>query len=213
MTPWLNWGLGLIFASRDGPTGGRIPEEWTAKWVPIADDDAEALARTDKLRAEVDEIQSDIGIVKPVEIRSWRVVDGKGGQVRSELDELLPEPTEDDIAAALAGEGAAAPGEDVQRQALNGAQMNALMELSLSVANGDLPPEVAAWLVELSVPGLDTAGTAAALAAAERFGESKPKPEVPAAPTQDGLDVARRFVAAFDLDVSARRDAWGAALR
>jgi len=88
--------------------------------------------------------------------------------------------------------------------------MNALMELSLAVSNGELPPEVAAWLVELSVPGLDTAGTKAALAAAERFGKSKPKPE--AAPTQDGLAVARRFVDAFGLDVSSRRDAWGVAL-
>jgi len=89
--------------------------------------------------------------------------------------------------------------------------MNALMELSLAVSNGELPPEVAAWLVELSVPGLDTAGTQAALAAAQRFGASKPKP-VEAAPTQDGLAVARRFVDAFGLDVSSRRDAWGVAL-
>ena len=121
---------------------------------------------------------------------------------------------EDDIAAAVASEGGlqSAPGEDVQRQALNGAQMNALMELSLAVANGELPPEVAAWLVELSVPGLDTAGTQAALAAAQRFGASKPKPVEQAAPTHDGLAVARRFVDAFGLDVSSRRDAWGEAL-
>jgi len=107
VTPWLNWGLGLIFASKDGPTGGRVPEEWTAKWVPIADDDAEVVAKTDKLRAEVDEIQERMGVLRAAPIRKWRAVDGKGGQVRVEESDLLPEPTEGDIAAALAGEGGA----------------------------------------------------------------------------------------------------------
>jgi phage-related protein (TIGR01555 family) len=96
LTPWVNWGLGLIFASKDGPTGGRVPENWTIKWNPIAEEDHESDAKISLLDAQADRIYFDVGALTAEEIRQTRHVEGDHGLVRVESADLLPPPAEPD---------------------------------------------------------------------------------------------------------------------
>ena len=222
LTPWVNWALGLIFASKEGPTGGRVPESWTIEWTPIAEPDHETEAKVTESEARADRAYVDMGALTVEEVRQWRQVDGKRGPIRVESVEIFAEPTPEEIEAerlAQADPGQATEAENVAAQALTGGQITALMELAMAVSAGDMPPEVATWLVELAVPGLGSEGARTAMAIAERFGEGKPKPVppvmVPGQPPQppqppppddeEQIEIADGFAQAFGL----RRDALG----
>jgi 2'-5' RNA ligase len=93
LTRPLNWALGLIFASSEGPSGGRVPESWTVEWTPIAEPDHELEARVAEAEARVDAIYQSLSVLGESEIRQWRAVEGKGGRVRVEdLEAHLPGP-------------------------------------------------------------------------------------------------------------------------
>lgn len=198
------WQLGIVFGLREGPTRGRVPETWTVEPRPIAEPDHKLEAEIDEIETRTDTLAAEHGLLKDKEIRGWRNVDGKRGRVRVESADLLPEPGTDDVAGELA---AAAGAGEVQQQALNGAQIQALFDLSLAVTAGTIPSEVARWLVQLAVPGLDTAGVSQAMAVAERWTNPK-APAVPEQPAATALDCAARFVQVFDvnLDADARAD-------
>jgi 2'-5' RNA ligase len=207
------WCADLVFAAQDGPTQGRMPGDYTVKWGRLAGPDHKHDAEVDKLEAEADQIRVDSGTLRPTEIRSWRNVDGKHGVPQVENVEMLPEPGDVDVAAEMQANAAAelvgAAG-DVQQQALNGAQIEALRELVSSVANGQLPASAAEWLVSLAVPGIDIERARAALAAASAF---TPAPAASSGlPTQDAVDVGARLLRAFRVDVdqlASRADAAG----
>ena len=200
-----NWQLGIIFALREGPTRGRVPESWTVEPRPIAEPDHKLEAEIDAIETRTDTLAGEHGLLRDTEIREWRNVDGKRGRVRVESSSMLPEPGPDDVSGELA---AAAGTGEVQQQALNGAQIQALFDLSVAVTAGTIPAEVARWLVQLAVPGLDTAGVSQAMAIAERW-ENRKSPAVPAAsPAPVALDCAGRFARVFELD-TARGDAVG----
>jgi 2'-5' RNA ligase len=118
LTRWVNWQLGLIFASKDGPTRGRVPETWEVEWTPIAEPDAELEARVGELEAKTDKVYVDIGVLRDRDVRQHRAVDGKAGRVRVESSDLLPEPSAEDIEAEAAAQAGSPTGKDVQRQAL-----------------------------------------------------------------------------------------------
>ena len=196
-------------SSKNGPTGGRVPETWVVEWDSIAADDPEVEAAIRKLDAEVDKISIEIGMYTETEARQHRNVDGKAGRVRVETADVLPMPGEVTAPAALGPDGqplATGGGEDVQQLALNGAQIQALADLAVAVSMGEMAPEVALWLVEISVPGLGTQGAATAMAIAAKWGAERAV-EPAQAPTPVALDHAVSFARAFGLDaVSARAD-------
>ena len=215
----INWGLALIFASKNGPTGGKVPETWTVKRKPLAEPDRKLEAEIDEIETRTDAAAKQAGTLADKEIRQWRNVDGKHGRVRVEAASMLPEPGANEVEAAIAAQAGGVPaGGDVQRQALNGAQIQALFDLSVAVTTGKIPADVARWLVDLAVPGLDTAGVTQAMAIAQAWTNPKAPPEPVAAPTQAGAEVARAVVDAFELRLLDRRadaasfDPWVAAI-
>ena len=98
LTPWLNWGLGFIFASKAGPTAGVVPPTWKACWKSIAEPDHKLEAEVAEAWARVDGLQRAFGLPAR-DIRQWRNVDGKQGVVRLESADVLPEPTGEKAAA------------------------------------------------------------------------------------------------------------------
>jgi hypothetical protein len=144
-----------------------------------------------KLQAETDEIYAKVAGVTQPELREQRLVNGITGELRLEP---LPEVVEVD--PLLVGGT-----DDASKQALNGAQIQALFELSANVSAGVIPLQTALWLVSLAVPGLDeTAARAALLAAAN----TEPVELAAAVAPVAGVDVevadavARAFVAKRD---------------
>lgn len=93
------WGLGLGFASREGPTRGRDPGPYTVKWRPIAEPDREYEAKVMEIEARTDETAERMGTLTTTEIRQHRNVDGKHGPVKVETAEILPESSDADIEA------------------------------------------------------------------------------------------------------------------
>ncbi len=210
LTRKLIWGLRLGFAAKEGPTKGKDPGPYTANWRDIAEPDREYEAQVSLLEAQADEIRGPgrMGTLTETEIRQHRNVDMMHGPVKVESASMLDESDDDSIDAEIAGAGAA---ESVQALVLNGAQMAALLEITASVTSGELPSEVAVWLIELSVPGLPTGPAANALRIAEAWGRANPG--LQAAPPQgQALDAAVALVRVFDigsrvlLPVAVRRD-------
>lgn len=84
LTRKLNWGLGLIFASKEGPTGGRVPDEWEVCWTPIAEPDHKVDAEVAEIWANIDVALKGAKLLTDEEIRQWRHVDKKRGLVEVE---------------------------------------------------------------------------------------------------------------------------------
>jgi phage-related protein (TIGR01555 family) len=192
---WLFPRLDLVVlwtcASKQGPTGGRIPETWTVSMGPLWVPPAKETAEVRKLQAEGDEVYARVAGLSSAEIREQRQVLGATGELRLEP---LPEVLEVD--PLLVG-GA----DDASKQALNGAQIRALFELSANVSAGVIPVETALWLVALAIPGIDETAARAALIAA---GNVEPVALAAAVEPAAGVDVAvadavaRAFVARRD---------------
>lgn len=58
----------VVYAQQDGPTRGVIPDEWEIEFLPLDEPKAEAVAALHKTYAEIDEINSRIGVYGPEEI-------------------------------------------------------------------------------------------------------------------------------------------------
>jgi HK97 family phage portal protein len=66
------------------------------------------------------------------------------------------------------------PGEDVQRQALNGAQMAALQQIAQAVADGQLPADTAIRLIMISIPSITEAEARDIISPADGFKPAQP---------------------------------------
>lgn len=55
--------IGLVIKSSEGPTGGKEPDLWSVQWRPLDDPDEKQIAETRKLNAEADKIWFDMGAV------------------------------------------------------------------------------------------------------------------------------------------------------
>jgi phage-related protein (TIGR01555 family) len=192
---WLFPRLDLVItwtcAAKMGPTGGRVPETWRVEMKPLWTPPAKETAEVRKLQAETDEIYAKVAGVTQPELREQRLVNGVTGELRLEP---LPEVVEVD--PLLVGGT-----DDASKQALNGAQIQALFELSANVSAGVIPLQTALWLVSLAVPGLDETAARAALLAAANV---EPVELAAAVAPVAGVDVtvadavARAFVAKRD---------------
>ena len=65
-----------IYLSKEGPTAGRDPKQWSIKWNSMFEPSDEEEAGTRKIIAETDKLYWDIGAVDPQEIRDSRFGQG-----------------------------------------------------------------------------------------------------------------------------------------
>lgn len=160
---------------------GNLPGDWKVKgcalWHPTA-----------KEQAEVDliEMQIDTGylagtVVTPLQVMRRHEVAERFAIDLAALDQLEAAPLPDDIRTPQApppdpGAPAAAPTGDVQKTALNGAQVAALLEIIKAVAAGDIARESAVEAVILAFPGTDAAQAERLLGPADWKPEAKPVP-------------------------------------
>lgn len=136
----------------------------------------DGLLRSDaKTRAEVNQIKRANGVINSDE---WReqdnqnpLEDGSGGKYFVPLNWV---PL--DEAKARPAKGAAVAGEQVQAQALNGAQIGSLLEVLQQVTTDDLAPETAAGLLKASFPSLTEAEIGRMVDSAAAF-EPPPDPK------------------------------------
>lgn len=167
LNPPLEQLLHLAFLSDDGPTKGVAAEGWIAVWPPYEEASEAEEAATSKVWAEGDAINIEHGIYDKGDVQTARFSIGASNKVivdmedRDEDEVIAPPEVEavelpDEVEAidpdpveviANAGEE-----DDVQKQALNGAQTNALVTIATSANAGDISPEQGAAIITESFP-------------------------------------------------------------
>lgn len=60
----------VVMAAKDGPTGGKIPEDWSFAFNPIEEENEDDVAERRRKSAETDKTYFDIGVLSEAEIRS-----------------------------------------------------------------------------------------------------------------------------------------------
>lgn len=95
----------LVYASAEGPTSGKEPEEWSVVWNKIAQPSEKEVAELRKIVADTDKIYVDAGVLSPMEVAESRF--GQGGW---QMDTALIEGTERDEDAAAPEPVVGAPG-------------------------------------------------------------------------------------------------------
>jgi phage-related protein (TIGR01555 family) len=183
--PALEYILRLIMLAKSGPTSGSVPDSWgvtfPSLWQPTPSEQADI----EKKYAERDAIYLDRDVVTPEEIAVSRfTADGWRPDTQINLEErraiLEAGDLDDDIKATPTLDdpevGTTEPtgGDDVAKQALNGAQTTALVDVATKVQNGELEKSSGTAIVLAAIPALSAAEAAAIV------GEAGAKP--PAAP-------------------------------
>lgn len=127
----------------------------------------------------------------PAETEIERIREEEKARVASFESSMKPD-SDDELEAAMRGandptqqEPAVGKQQDVQKQALNGAQQQAMLE-TFQAAGVMLSPEAALFALQTSIPDLDVVQAEAAIAKQIEFAaqqrERMPKPETPSAP-------------------------------
>lgn len=151
--PALEQLIKLAFYSKSGPTDGKPHNGWTIEWPAYEKLDPLQDAQRQKTEAEADKLNIESGVYTPEEARESRYVSGSAGRVIIELDEPEEEPEESLTPAIDPIEGAAgAPVKEVQKAALNGAQVKSLLEVARLVNLGEISPGQAMAVVRASFP-------------------------------------------------------------
>lgn len=155
----------LVMLSKEGPTGGRLPESWDIVFPPLVHQTETERVTNRKTVAETDSLYLREGVTTPEEVAVSRfpatgysaetVIDVS---VREELLELdraptVPAPAGDPAPTTLEPAAVAVPDEAVDaKTALNGAQVGKLLELALTAAAGQLPKRTIARLAATAFP-------------------------------------------------------------
>jgi hypothetical protein len=84
LIPRLDYLIEIVCASKEGPTGGRIPETWCVKMRPLWVPPPLEVAEERKLQAEADEIYARVAAPLGEEIYQQRLVEGATGELRLE---------------------------------------------------------------------------------------------------------------------------------
>ena len=149
--------LGLLLASREGPTKGVVPKAWEIVfpplWTPSDLEDAQASAA----RSSSDVALINAGVVLPEEValRRARELGLSQDRITRSIEELetvdLPEPL-----ATAPGAPASPVSEDPEAKdpatALNGAQVTALLEVVAAVAARRIPRETGVEALTAAFP-------------------------------------------------------------
>lgn len=186
LRPRLGRIISLLWRAQNGPTGGREPEEWSLEFRPLWQLDEMQEAELRKRQAETDAMYLDRGVVDPSEIGISRfggdrystetVLDMETREAARQLPDELPEPLPGDEPPEP--EGGPQPGvEDVQKTALNGAQIQAMQAMLQAVADGQLPSESAVEALRIGFRLTDQEARSI-LSPLDSF-EQRPKPSAP----------------------------------
>lgn len=180
--------LEIIFAAREGPTGGKEPAHWSYEFNPLWQETDSERAAVRKTQAETDAIYLQEGVLDREEVAMSRF----GGDTYStetvlDMAARLAVPDMDAAATTTMAVGEVSQAVEPEKT-LNGAQVTALVEVVKSVGYGDLPKAAAAEIILASFP-VDEARVRRMLAPVV---EGATRPAEPAAPfTQDSYRVDR----------------------
>lgn len=147
LRPRLGRIIELLWRSADGPTGGQEPENWSIKFRPLWQPTEKEQAETRYLAANADAAYIDRGVVTPAEVAASRFGGDRWSMDTSIDIQARPvegEPADDgtiEPAGVGVGQGATAPAGDVQKAALNGAQIASLVNVIAAVARREIPRE------------------------------------------------------------------------
>lgn len=166
LNPPLEQLLHLAFLSQDGPTKGVAAEGWIAAWPPYEEATEAEEAATSKLWAEGDAINIEHGIYDKGDVQTARfsigasnrvivdmedrdddeptIIETEAVEMPDEIEAIDPDPV--DVITSATEE------DDVQKQALNGAQTNALVTIATSANAGDISPAQGAAIITESFP-------------------------------------------------------------
>lgn len=89
--PHLEKLYGVVYASKEGPTDGTVPERFAVEFRPIDAPDLKTAAEIDKLEAEADSIRIGDGVYTPKHVAKSRFANGENG-----LLPVDPEEAEND---------------------------------------------------------------------------------------------------------------------
>lgn len=148
LTPAMRKLLTVAFACPNGPTRGQQVKGWTMSWPSFEDEDEGERAQVNKTQAETDAINISAGVYTAEEARTRYDGTSTDGTVV-----VTAKPT----APLIATEGDptpgdAPPGEDVQKAALNGAQVASIAEIVQLVNTGNISTEQGEALILASFP-------------------------------------------------------------
>lgn len=179
----------LILVSSDGPTHGIEPDNWSITFNPLWQLSDVEQATVRKSQAETDAIYIGNDVLTSDEVANSRF----GGDTYStetildtnerDEDALLEEPdtaTGEPEPIDLGGGGDLESG-DVSKAsdtALNGAQIQSLVDIAKAVAEGTLPKATAIQIIAQSFVSISTAQATGMLAAIAEPDEPKPKTTV-----------------------------------
>lgn len=133
----------ICLQNEDGPTGGEIPDSMTFKFRSLWQMSESDLADIRKTTAETDQLYLTAGIIRDDEVARSRF--GKDGW---SMETQLDWATRDAMAAAEAAE-LASGGDDVQKQAFNGAQGSTALQIITSVSQKQIPRDTGVQLLAM----------------------------------------------------------------
>ncbi len=183
----VNWMLTIAFASREGPTRGLIPKQWTQSWRSLIVPTASEKAEVAKLQAEADNERIEKGVAKAEEVRQQRIIMGDvEGQLRAtenpddEGAAVVPPAMVGIAEKILEGAIAVANGEITQEfyaaylMAIDGERFTeeAAMEMAAKAAAGAKPGEV-----EATTDGSSPVNAATVMNAGGQVAQGKMAPE------------------------------------
>lgn len=133
----------VILGATNGPTDGKIPPRWSIVFNALEEPTEHQQAALRKTTAETDALYLDRGVIDPAQVAEGRF--GRDGWRLDlpalELEELdIPEA---DVPAAATSASAS----DVQKTALNGAQVASMLQIVQSANEGVITPEQAANII------------------------------------------------------------------
>ena len=140
-----------LLYSKEGPTDGKVPDQWSVSFVPLDEPSEDELAARRKLEAETDSIHIQNGTISEKEARSRLenepdspyVFDSDFDEAAEEMETAEPleqaEAMAEELEPATQPEAAQAPEVDAQKTALNGAQVSSALGIVGQVAAGALP--------------------------------------------------------------------------
>lgn len=111
LTPWLNWILEIVFASRSGPTGGNRPDTWTIRHHDLMTPTADERSSTQQKNADTASKLHTIGAISAREVRATLREEGYW-KLGPELDAPRPKPAPGEAGAE--GEPDKDPFDDVE---------------------------------------------------------------------------------------------------
>lgn len=160
----VNWQLTILFASREGPTGGLIPR-WNLRWRPLVVPSAMEKAEIAKAQADADNARIETGIATPEEVRQQRLV-------------------QQDVEGNLRAAEDAGDGTDVALPPAQVGIATAMLEGAMAVARGEISmPFFSGYLASIDEQRFSPA-KAESLAAKAALARVDIEPETPAgAPT------------------------------